>query len=60
MVSMSVRFLKDRIPETKNADGKFKRKLDYLVITHAHEDHITGINELDDEFVFGEIWDSRA
>jgi len=53
-----VQFLKDRIPETQDEDGKAIRKLDYLIITHAHEDHITGINELDDEFTFGEIWDS--
>jgi competence protein ComEC len=53
-----VRFLKDRIPKTKDVDAKRARKLDYLVITHAHEDHIKGLKELDEEFVFGEIWDS--
>ena len=53
-----VRFLKDRIPEAEDEDGNSVRKLDYLVITHAHEDHIKGLKELDEEFVFGEIWDS--
>src|SRR5688572_487986 len=53
-----VRFLKDRIPTTKDDHGKRVRKLDYLVITHAHEDHIKGLKELDEAFVFGEIWDS--
>jgi competence protein ComEC len=53
-----VQFLKDRIPKTKDEDDKRVRKLDYLVITHAHEDHIKGLKELNDEFIFGEIWDS--
>ncbi len=53
-----VRFLKDRIPETEDEDGNLVRKLDYLVLTHAHEDHIKGLKELNKEFVFGEVWDS--
>ena len=53
-----VKFLKDRISPTANRTGKRLRKLDYLVITHAHEDHIKGLKELDEEFEFGEIWDS--
>lgn len=33
-----------------------KQKLDYLVITHAHDDHIWGIADLADEFEIGELW----
>ncbi|HZG62053.1 MAG TPA: hypothetical protein VEY13_00865, partial [Rubrobacteraceae bacterium] len=50
-----VQFLKDRIPEVEDEYGNRVRKLDYLVITYAHEDHIKGLKELDEEFVFGEI-----
>jgi beta-lactamase superfamily II metal-dependent hydrolase len=44
--------LRDFLPA---ADGG-KQKLDYLVITHAHDDHIWGIGDLADEFEIGEMW----
>ena len=33
-----------------------KQLLHYLVITHAHDDHIWGIGDLADEFEIGELW----
>ncbi len=33
-----------------------KPRLHYLVITHAHDDHIAGIGDLADEFEIGELW----
>lgn len=45
--------LRDVLPDA--ADGG-KQLLDYLVITHAHDDHIWGIGDLADEFEIGELW----
>ena len=33
-----------------------KQRLDYVVITHAHDDHIWGIGDLAEEFEIGELW----
>jgi beta-lactamase superfamily II metal-dependent hydrolase len=44
--------LRDLLPSEK--DGK--QLLDYLVITHAHDDHIWGIGDLAEEFSIGELW----
>ena len=44
--------LRDVLPQ--GADGK--QLLHYLVITHAHDDHIWGIGDLADEFEIGELW----
>jgi len=33
-----------------------KKRLEYLVITHAHDDHIWGIGDLADEFEIGQLW----
>jgi competence protein ComEC len=38
----------------KGASGK--PYLHYLVITHAHDDHIWGIGDLAEEFEIGELW----
>lgn len=35
-----------------------KRVLDYLVITHPHEDHIRGIGKLKDRYTIRNIWES--
>jgi glyoxylase-like metal-dependent hydrolase (beta-lactamase superfamily II) len=43
--------LRDRLP----TDGS-RQTLDYLVVTHAHDDHIWGIGDLADEFEIGELW----
>lgn len=48
-----VQYLKDVLPA---ASGK--QKLDYLVITHPHNDHINGCKELRAAFDIGEMWDS--
>ncbi len=44
--------LRDVLPQ---GDGG-KQLLHYLVITHAHDDHIWGIGELAEEFDIGELW----
>ncbi len=51
------RFLKDRIPQTRE-NGKSVRRLDYLIVTHPHSDHIQDLEAIGDEFVIGELWDS--
>jgi beta-lactamase superfamily II metal-dependent hydrolase len=33
-----------------------KQRLEYLVITHAHDDHIWGIGDLAEEFEIGQLW----
>ncbi|MCU1676707.1 MAG: hypothetical protein JWM93_1465 [Frankiales bacterium] len=44
--------LRDILPDGANG----KKRLEYLVITHAHDDHICGIGDLADEFEIGELW----
>ena len=44
--------LRDLLPDGENG----KQLLHYLVITHAHDDHIWGIGDLADEFEIGELW----
>lgn len=46
------RLLDDRLPD--GSDGK--KRLDYLIITHAHDDHIRGLGELYDRYEVGELW----
>jgi competence protein ComEC len=38
--------------------GKGIKKIDLLVATHPHADHIGGIQDVLDEFEIGKIWDS--
>jgi competence protein ComEC len=40
----------------KNAGVK---KIDYLVITHPHYDHMSGMKEIVDNFEVGEVWATR-
>lgn len=49
-----VRFLEDYLPEDP-ADGR--PALDYLVITHPHKDHITGIGKLHERIFIREMWE---
>jgi competence protein ComEC len=44
--------LRDLLPQGEAG----KQRLDYLVITHAHDDHIWGIGDLAEEFEIGELW----
>lgn len=55
-----IEFLRTKIPKKKHEDiGKICRRINYLVNTHPHEDHIRGIGNVDnDEFYIGEIWES--
>lgn len=41
---------------SENEDGK--KIIDYLVITHPHQDHIQGIGELGEEYLIKNIWES--
>jgi beta-lactamase superfamily II metal-dependent hydrolase len=44
--------LDDVLPD--NGDGR--KRLKYLVITHAHDDHITGIGDLYDRYAIEWLW----
>ena len=46
------KLLDDVLPD--NGDGR--KRLKYLVITHAHDDHITGIGELYDRYAIEWLW----
>lgn len=46
------KLLRSVLPDGENG----KPLLHYLVVTHAHDDHIAGIGDLADEFEFGELW----
>lgn len=46
------RFLDDVLPD--GSDGR--KRLDILAITHAHDDHITGIGDLYDRYQVIELW----
>lgn len=46
------RLLDDVLPD--NGDGR--KRLKYLVITHAHDDHITGIGDLYDRYAVEWLW----
>ncbi len=47
-------YLKEIIPEDSNGN----RTINYLVITHPHNDHIRGIKSLTENFTVKEIWES--
>jgi metallo-beta-lactamase superfamily protein len=47
------------LPLTKKIDGKEKKWLDVVVLTHEHADHISGFAQAQDVFErmhFGEVW----
>lgn len=46
------RLLDDVLPD--NGDGR--KRLKYLVVTHAHDDHITGIGDLYDGYAVEWLW----
>ena len=46
------KLLDDVLPD--NGDGR--KRLKYLVVTHAHDDHITGIGELYDRYAVEGLW----
>lgn len=54
-------FLRAKIPKKKHDDiEKISRRINYLVNTHPHEDHLKGVKALNnDEFYIDEIWDSN-
>jgi competence protein ComEC len=46
------KLLDDRLPKGRDGRGR----LEYLAITHAHDDHITGMGDLYDRYDVGELW----
>jgi beta-lactamase superfamily II metal-dependent hydrolase len=46
------KLLDDRLPEGK--DGR--KRLEILIITHAHDDHIRGLKDLAERYEIGAIW----
>jgi beta-lactamase superfamily II metal-dependent hydrolase len=50
--------LKKRITKTVVVDGKRRKYLDILVISHPDEDHLRGVAELAGEFEIGELWET--
>ena len=46
------KLLDDKLPEGPSG----KRKLDFLVVTHAHDDHITGIGDLYERYDVEWLW----
>lgn len=56
-----IEFLRAKIPKKKHEDiDKTCRRINYLVNTHPHEDHLKGIGNInDDEFYIDEIWESN-
>jgi len=55
-----VELLRKKIPKKKHEDiDKTCRRLNYFVNTHPHDDHIKGIEALnDEEFYIDKIWES--
>ena len=49
-----IAYLADELP--KGSSGK--KKLDYLVITHPHTDHIRGVGQIGNQFEIGKMWHS--
>lgn len=49
-----LKFLKDYVKA--GSDGK--QHLDYLFVTHPHDDHIRGLGDIADELVIDTLWDS--
>lgn len=50
--------LEQRIVKTVTANGKKKKFLDILAISHPDEDHLRGIKDLSDKFEIGELWET--
>lgn len=46
-------YLSDELP-----NGEERKRLDYLVNTHPHDDHIRGMGGLGNQFEIGELWHS--
>ena len=49
------KLLDDRLPEGEGG----KKRLDYLILTHAHDDHIRGLADLVERYDVREIWAPR-
>ena len=49
------RFVEDKMP---TVNGKRQLRLDFLIVTHPHSDHIQGLKKFGDDYEIGELWDS--
>jgi len=49
------KLLDDRLPEGESD----KKRLDYLILTHAHDDHIRGLADVVERYDVREIWAPR-
>jgi competence protein ComEC len=56
-----IELLRVKIPKRRHEDlGRTCRRINYFINTHPHEDHIRGIEALnDEEFYIDEIWESN-
>jgi competence protein ComEC len=48
----------ERLTELIDPDPDGSRRIDLVILTHPHRDHVSGFGRLADEFELGEVWHS--